>query len=240
MKRFGFVLLVCLSVALVPTVSQAADPQAGSDYIVLPTPQPVETGDKIEVREFFWYGCPHCYALEPALAAYVKKLSSQVRFVRTPGVAPNWLIHAQAYYTFESLGVTDRLHGPFFAAVHTPPAARPTPAEETGFFAFFRNLFGSKPQPVATPSLNSEAGITAFAAEHGVDRAAFSEAFNSFGVRTRLEHAKQQNIGFRIDGVPMLAIDGRYITSPSMAKGEEAMLKVVDFLIQKAAKERKK
>src|SRR5437868_1723218 len=115
MKRFGFVWLVCFSVALMPTVLQAADPQAGSDYIVLPTPQPVETGDKIEVREFFWYGCPHCYALEPALAAYVKKLPSNVRFVRTPGVASSWLIHAQAYYTFESLGVTERLHGPFFA-----------------------------------------------------------------------------------------------------------------------------
>ena len=237
MKRFGFVGFLCFSVAFMPTLLHAAEPKAGSDYIVLPTPQAVETGDKIEVREFFWYGCPHCYALEPALAAYVKKLPPQARFVRTPGAAPHWLLHAQAYYAFESLGVTERLHAPFFAAVQNPPAASSAPPAEKGFFS---NLFGSKPQSVAMPSMNTEAGITAFAAEHGVDRAAFTEAFNSFGVRTRLERAKQQNLAFRVDGVPMLAVDGRYITSPSMAKGEEAMLKVVDFLIQKAAKERKK
>jgi thiol:disulfide interchange protein DsbA len=232
MKRYFLVIL--LWTLTLPAL--AAEPQAGRDYLVLPVPQPVETGAKIELREFFWYGCPACYALEAPLNAYVNKLPANVAFVRTPGVAPNWIVHAKAYYAFEALGVTDKLHGPFFDAIHTRP--KPKPPEEKGFFAFLKKLFGS--QPKAPPGLDSETGIAAFAAEHGIDPAQFTQAFNSFGVNTRLERARQQNIGFMVEGVPALVVDGRYLTSPSRAGGEQAALRVVDFLIQKAAKERKK
>lgn len=212
MKRARFGWLILLLAALALPLARAAEPfQAGRHYLELPRPQPVETGEKIELREFFWYGCPHCYSLEPALNAYVKKLPSHVRFVRTPGVAPHWLIHAQAFYTFEVLGVTEKLHAPFFEAWH------------------------AKNRP-----LNNEASIAEFAAERGVDKAKFKEAFNSFAVRTRLERARQLNAGFMVDGVPALAVDGRYLTSPAAAGGEEAVFKVADFLIRKAVTERKK
>src|SRR4051794_26756697 len=195
MKRLYFAALLLAFV--VPAC--AADPQAGRDYIELSSPQPVETGDKIELREFFWYGCPHCFALESKLNAYVKKLPANVRFVQTPGMSPSWGAQAQAFYTFEVLGVTSKLHGPFFEAWH-----------------------------VKNRRLNDEDSIADFAAEHGVDKVKFKETFNSFGVRTRLERARQQNIAYMVEGVPALAVDGRYVTSPAMAHGEEAALKVVD------------
>ena len=213
---------IFLAALLLTTVlsAHAAEPfQAGRHYTELPFPQPIETGDKIELREFFWYGCPHCYVLEAPLTAYVRKLPKNAAFVRTPGASPSWLVHAQAYYTFELLGVTSRLHAPFFEAWHAK---------------------GRR--------LNDAASIADFAAEHGVDKKKFLETFNSFAVRTRIERAKQQNVGYMVDGVPMLAVDGRYITSPIMAGGQERdearrnqmTMEVVDFLIQKAARERKK
>jgi thiol:disulfide interchange protein DsbA len=212
MKRVQFGWLVLLLAALpIQTAWPVELFQAGRHYVELPRPQPVETGDKIELREFFWYGCPHCYSLEPALNAYVKKLPANVRFVRTPGMASNWLVQAQAFYTFEVLGVTEKLHTPFFDAWHAK-----------------------------NRHMENEASIAEFAAEHGVDQVKFKDTFNSFAVRTRLERARQLNVGFMVDGVPMLAVDGRYLTSPQIAQGEEATLKVVDFLIKKAVTERKK
>ena len=219
MRLFWIGSLALLLAAVTPWAPAAEPFQAGRHYTELPFPQPVETGDKIEVREFFWYGCPHCYVLEAPLEAYVRKLPKHAAFVRTPGVSPNWLVHAQAYYTFEVLGVTSKLHAPFFEAWHAK---------------------GRR--------LNDAASIADFAAEYGVDKKQFLETFNSFAVRTRIERAKQQNVGYMVDGVPMLAVDGRFITSPGMAGGQERdearrnqlTMQVVDFLVQKAARERKK
>jgi thiol:disulfide interchange protein DsbA len=189
-----------------------AGAEEGQQYLEVPFPSPVETGTKIEVREFFWYGCPHCYVLEPALTRWLKKLPASAQFVRTPATAsPRWMLHAQAYYTFELLGVMAKLHQDFFKAVQ----------DQQGAF-------------------NDEKSITDFAVSHGVDRKRFSEAFNSFGVRLKLEKAKQYNTDLNIDSVPTLVVDGKYLTSPSMTGGEDELFKVLDQLISKAAKERKK
>lgn len=185
--------------------------EEGRHYMVLPFPAAVETGNKIEVREIFWYGCPHCYVLEPTLASWVKKMPANAQFVRTPGTAPRWMIHGQAYYTFEALGVLDKLHSAFFKTVQEQPTA-----------------------------FNDEKAITGFAVSQGVDRKKFDEAFNSFGVRLRLEKAKQLNQDLNINSVPTIVVDGKYLTTTAMAGGEGAMLKLLDDLIGKAAKERKK
>jgi protein dithiol oxidoreductase (disulfide-forming) len=105
MKHFRPLALL-LVLAIVPFASVQAL-QKGRDYVALAKPQPVETGNKIEVREFFWYGCPHCYALEPALTNWLKHKPANVEFIRTPATAPNWVLHAQAYYAFASLGATE-------------------------------------------------------------------------------------------------------------------------------------
>lgn len=149
--------------------------------------------------------------LEPALANWLKKLPANAQFVRTPGTAPRWVIHGQAYYAFEALGVLEKLHGPFFKAMQDKPAA-----------------------------FNDEKAITDFAVSQGVDRKKFGEAFNSFGVRLKLEKAKQLNQDLNISSVPTFVVDGKYLTTAAMAGGEEQMLKLLDELIGKAAKERKK
>ena len=185
--------------------------EEGRHYLELPFPQVVETGDNIEVREFFWYGCPHCYQLEPALTRWVASLPANTQFVRTPGVSPNWLIHAQAYYTFESLGVLDKLHEPFFRAMH----------EEKRRF-------------------RDEQSIVEFASAHGVDPKKFRDVFGSFGVRTKIGRAQRVNIDYGINSVPALAVDGRYVTSVTLAGSEDQLFKVLDQLIRKATEARQK
>lgn len=208
MKRFIGYCLTALF--LLPGLAQAGS-EEGRHYMVLPFPSTVESGDKIEVREFFWYGCPHCYVLEPALEKWLKKMPANAQFVRTPGTAPRWMVHGQAYFAFESLGALGKLHNAFFKAVQAQP---------NGF--------------------NDEKAIAGFATSHGVDRKKFEEAFNSFGVRLKLEKAKQLNQDLNISSVPAFVVDGKYLTTTAMAGGEDQMLKLLDDLISKAVKERKK
>lgn len=208
MKRLVGVFLLMLAFLSAP--AQAAFKE-GQHYQKVSMVQPVETGDKIEVREFFWYGCPHCYVLEPVLDRWLKKLPANAQFVRTPGVAPRWMTHAQAYYAFESLGVLDKVHRDFFRLVQE---------QKEG--------------------VNDEKAIAEFIAGHGVDKQKFQEAFGSFGVRLKLDKAKQLNQDLNIESVPAFVVDGKYLTNPSMAGSEEAVTQVLDFLIERATKERKK
>lgn len=179
-------------------------------------PHPVETGAKIEVREFFWYGCPHCYALEPHLDQWLKTLPKNVRFIRTPGVSPDWLAHAQAYYAFEALGALDKLHKPFFDAVQ---AARQT-------------------APPPSIPFSDENSIAEFVARHGVNAGKFREAYRSFDVGRKLGQAKQLNGDYRVQTVPILFVDGKYMTNANIAGGHDRVLKVLDFLIKQAVAER--
>lgn len=193
-----------------------AEPLEGVEYVRLAQPQPVSTGTRIEVREFFWYGCGHCYALEPHLEKWLKHLPKNVAFVRTPGMAPNWVAHAQAYYAFESLGAVDRLHRAFFDAVQN---ARRTAT------------------PQAMP-LSDEDSIAKFVAQHGVDAGKFREAFGSFDVGRKLGQARQLNNDYRVESVPTLFVDGRYMTNANIAGGYDKVPEVLNFLIRKAAGER--
>jgi thiol:disulfide interchange protein DsbA len=217
MKRLMWilVLLSALPAAAAPYVENR-------HYFELALPQPTETGNKVEVREFFWYGCPHCWELEPALEKWLKTLPKNALFVRTPGVGGVWRVHAQAYYAFEALGVLNKLHVPFFQALQ----------EEQRKPTFDRE------QPLRNPLYN-ENSIADFVARRGVDRKAFVETFRSFGVRVKLDKALQMNAEAGISSVPTFLVDGRYLTSPSMAGGNAQMFKVIEFLVQKVARERK-
>ena len=209
-------MVLLLGWLALPAVGMAADNfQSGKDYYEAPFAQPVETGGKIEVREFFWYGCPHCYDIEPYVDSWLKKKRANAAFVRTPGMFDRWVVHARAFYALESINAVDKVHGAFFSAMHRDKRA-----------------------------LNDESSITNFVASHGVDREQFRSAWNSFGVRTKLERARQLQQDLGLQGVPTFVVDGRYITAPSLmgsGKGnaETRTLQVVDFLIAKAAKERK-
>lgn len=206
MKRI--IALGSLLLALTP-FSVATALEKGRDYVLLPTPQPVETGDQIEVREFFWYGCPHCYSLEPALERWLKRKPANVAFVRTPATAPRWLPHARAFYAFAALGATERTHAALFRAIHEQKRR-----------------------------LDTEQELAEFAQEQGIDPGKFRNAYNSFGVRTQLEKAKQTNAAYQVTSVPMFAVDGKYLTGPSLVGSEAAFLTVLDQLVQQAARER--
>jgi len=208
MPKFFRWLVVC---ALALPLEAHAAFEEGRHYLEVPFPLPVETGSRIEVREFFWYGCPHCHTLEPVLERWLRKKPKNAEFVRTHWTIPRTMVQAQAYYAFQELGALDKLHGPFFKAIH-----------EQG------------------RRLDDEASIAQFVGAQGIDAGKFRAAFNSFGTRLNLEKAKRLNDGYRIDSVPTIVVDGKYLTSPSMAGGEEAVTNVIEELIQKAARARKR
>ena len=173
-------------------------------------PQPVETGNKVEVREFFWYGCSHCYALEPSLEKWLKTLPKNAQFVRTPAIFnEQWAVHARAYYAFEALGITAKMHHALFHALHAEKRA-----------------------------LNNADSLAAFVAEKGGDRAAFLDAYNSFGMQASLNRATQAGRAYNVESVPMLIVDGKYMTNSNISGGHDRVPKVLDFLIKKAAAER--
>src|SRR5713226_4192603 len=208
MKKLTYALLLCFS--LMPGAGRA-DYTEGVEYARLPQSQPVETGNKIEVREFFWYGCPHCYALEPAINRWLKTKPANAQFVRMPAIlSPSWEPHARTFYAFEALGVTDKLHSAFFNAIHAQGQA-----------------------------LNNESSIAEFVAKHGVDKEKFLKAYNSFSVNAFVKNAVQMAQRYGIEGVPTLIVDGKFRTGSSMVGGHDALMHLVDYLIKKSAAERK-
>lgn len=200
--------------ALLMLVSSVAfaDPQPGFEYQQTQQVIPTDNPSKIEVTELFWYGCPHCYQLEPQLAVWVKKLPKDVEFKRIPGVPrPDWAPAAKAFYTMETLSLTEKLHGAFFDAIHKQRVVRP----------------------------NDDAGIIDWITKQsGLDRKKVEETYNSFSINTKLMRAMQVFRASGATGVPTLIIDGKYITSSTMAGGNEAALKVADQLIEKARGEK--
>lgn len=201
--RFAGFALAAGLLAAAPGIAPAQQPHEGSQYIRLQQPQPTDSPGKIEVTEFFWYSCPHCNALEPGLEAWIKKLPQDVVVRRVP-VRFNAGMEPQQrlYYTLEALGKLEALHRLVFTAIH------------------------EQRQP-----LNTADRILDWAQKQGLDKAQFSAAYNSFGVQSKVQRAAKLAEAYKIDGVPTLAINGRYLTSPSLAGSNVGALQVADFLI---------
>ena len=183
-------------------------PVEGQHYVRLSTPVPVALAadKKVEVVEFFWYGCPHCYAFEPMLDAWVKRLAPDVAFRQVPvGFMVPHQMHQKLFYALEEMGQLPALHNKIFAAIHQQ-----------------------------NRRLSSESDIMAFVSANGVDGAKFSAAFKSFGVNTKATRAKQLADAYKIDGVPALGVHGRFYTSGALAGSNERAMAVADFLIQRA------
>ena len=194
----------------------AADPQSGTEFDRTAQTIPSETPNKIEVIELFWYGCIHCYQMDPIIAAWVKKLPSDVVFRRVPGLPrADWAPMAKAYYAMEDLKLSEKLHTPLFDAIHKQKVLNPT-------------------DEVAT--------IDWISKQSGLDRKKVEEAFKSFSMNNKLNRAAQFFRASGATGVPGIIIDGQYITSSTMAGSNEQALKVADYLIAnvRAAKGGKK
>ena len=190
-------------------VHAQAGPVEGQQYVRLARPQPVATPGKIEVIEFFWYGCPHCYEFEPMLEAWVKKLPPDVVLRRVPVAFRDepFTAHQKIFYALEALGQVDAMQMKVFNAIHRDHNRMDKPAE-----------------------------IAAFMQKNGIDSAKFLDLYNSFGVQTKTRQARTLAEEYKIDGVPALGINGHYYTSGSLAGSLERSLAVADFLIQKSRK----
>ena len=208
MKRRNFSVLsgvgLAAAVALPGSVlAQTKPPVAGTDYLVLDKPAPVEAArGKIEVVEFFWYSCSHCNAFEPALNAWSKVLPKDVVLRRVPvAFRDDFVPQQRLYYALEALGLLAKLHAQVFAAIH-----------------------------VDKLKLASAAEIADWAAKQGVDRAKFTEQYNSFSASTKATRGTQLQNTYKVEGVPALGVAGRFYIDSTLAQGMERALKVADFL----------
>jgi len=173
-------------------------------YETLSPAQPTQNPDKIEVIEFFWYGCPHCYSFEPLLEKWVKTLPKNVEFIRQPAAFNElWSKHAKAYYTAEALGVVDKVHADFFDAVQNKKE-----------------------------SLDTEEALAKFFVAHGVNETQFKEAYNSFAVDSKMRNAPSMATRYGITGVPAIIINGKYKTNGTLAGSHEKMIEIMNKLIK--------
>jgi thiol:disulfide interchange protein DsbA len=183
---------------------------AQAQYTELKPPLPVENKGKIEVLEFFWYGCIHCYNLEPYIEAWEKKLPKDVEFRRVPAVfSQRWGYDAAVFYTFEALGVLDKLHRPLFDAIHK------------------EHLRTDDSQAMGE-----------WLQKHGVDPKKFNDTMKSFGVQSKARRATQLTVAYKIDGTPAMAVNGRYTVSAEQGRSQQGMLQVVDSLVEMARKQK--
>jgi thiol:disulfide interchange protein DsbA len=203
MKLPPLLAALAVSLPLAFAAQPAAALEAGKDYMLLSPAQPADSKGKIEVLEFFAYTCPHCFELEPDLAAWAKKLPKDVVLVRVPAVfSEKWEPMARAYYSLEALGALDKLHVDVFEAIHL------------------------KGQNLTLPDT-----FFGWAASQGLDRKRVQEVYNSFGVSMKVARAKQLSQGYKLNGVPALAVNGKYLTSGSLTGSHAKTLQAVDGLI---------
>jgi protein dithiol oxidoreductase (disulfide-forming) len=186
-----------------------AQPTAGVEYRELSPAQPTDTVGKIEVIEFFWYGCPHCYNFEPVLESWVKKLPKDTQFRRIPAIFNDeWEQSARAYYALEAIGEGERLHKPLFDAIHQSTRLK----------------------------VANEAALTEWLGKQGVDTKKFAAAYRSFSVEGKVKRAKQLTQAYKFEGVPAMAVNGKYVVITDNIKSFEQMLAVSDYLIDQVRK----
>jgi protein dithiol oxidoreductase (disulfide-forming) len=188
---------------------------AGTNYKVLLPAQPTDVAPgKVEIIEFFWYGCPHCYALDPYVQTWLKNKPNYVEFRR---VHVTWgdvhRAHARLFYTLQALGKVDELQGKVFEEIHLAHDELFVQGNENATFTQQRQ----------------------FAKVNGISEADFTNAWNSFGVQTNLQKADEMDRRYKIEGVPTMVIDGKYVTDVGMAGSQQNLMQIVEDL---AASER--
>jgi thiol:disulfide interchange protein DsbA len=194
-----FFLVSAALVAIAPGIAQ------GQEFIRLQNPQPVETPGKVEVIEFFWYGCPHCNAVEPGVEAWEKQLPKEVAFRREHVIwvgSKDTETHARLFLTLRAMGLLNQHHRAVFEAIH-----------------------GAK------QGLRNEKEIFDWAAKRGIDRAKFESVFKSFGINAQVARARDLTDRYLAEGVPSFAINGKYLSSLGMTRSEKRLFEVVNKLI---------
>lgn len=214
MKNLFVFLLLTASTAFMPASSFAASQifgqsetfKEGVHYKAL-TPQPTDSGDKIEVLEFYWYGCPHCYSFEPYISEWKKSKPANVVFARVPAIfRPEWEVQARTYYALSNMGQIEDIHGKIFTAMHRDKKR-----------------------------LDKKNELVDFLVKNGVDEKTFLEEYDSFAVDSMVRKAKKKQKAYQIQGVPSIIVNGKYLTSGSMAGSYDNMVSIINYLIKKEA-----
>jgi len=208
---FLFTVLALLTGAAHAESPAPAQWVEGQHYFRVPAPQPVDTGDKIEIRELFWYGCPHCAHLHPYIDEWIAKgIPANSEFVLQPAILrESWAPHARIFYAFRDAGVVDKVHGRFFSAIHDQKQQFP----------------------------NAET-IADFVSANGGSGSEFLKAYRSFSVDAEVRRAAELSRAYGVTGVPAMVVDGKYRTSVSAAGGYDELFDLIDYLVKKAAAER--
>jgi len=204
------VFFLLFSFGLIHSLTARADIVEGKDYTVLASPQSTQDSDKIEVLEFFWYGCPHCNSLHPHLKTWLTNIPNDVNFRYVPAILrANWMSGAKLFYTVEVLKLTDTLHDKIFDAIH-------------------RDKIDLDKEPVLFDWIEKQ----------GVDRKKFEDTYKSFSVQNHVAKSTQMTRQYQLMGVPALAINGKYLTSGKKGGTSQDTIKVLEMLIEKVRQER--
>jgi thiol:disulfide interchange protein DsbA len=187
-------------------------PEAGVDFNVLPNPQPTDSASRVEVLDFFWYGCPHCYAFLPDLESWHKRLPADVdyRHVAVDFGDPNREPHTRIFYALQALNLVEALHVKVFDAFH-----------------------------VKHLRLNDRDSIADFMVANGIARDKWLGTYDSFSVAGSVKKARITCQNYTIDGTPTIAVDGRYLTSPSIEHTHTfaGTLGTMSYLVDRARQE---
>ena len=203
-------LIFILTTLFVASPALGQEYEQDVHYFQITKPQPVHTGENIEVLELFWYRCPHCYTLEPYLKQWEKSKPDFVEYVRLPAILNQpWAFDARVFYTFLALGLVDKLHEAYFDAIHK---------ERTRFVTVEQ--------------------LADWAADQDVNPQDILNTFNSFGVNSMVAHAADMSARYQTDGVPTIIIDGKYRTKVSLAGGHNELIDLMNHLALRARSER--
>ena len=224
MKKL-YTLLLIMSTLLLGQVAYG-DIRAGVHYVELPFGNSVSKGNRVQVLEFFWYGCPHCNTFEPALNKW-RKSAKQVDFIRSPAFLSlteqdarndrhkqqirKFYLHARMYFALKKLGQLKKMHGKIFHVMHKG---------------------GNR--------LASLSEVTAFVASKGVNKSKFTAAMDSGSIANAVHKSRRLELSYNIRSVPLLIVDGRYMTSPGMAGGQAQAIAVLNHLVRLVRKEKSK
>ena len=219
-QKLLFALAVC-GLTAGAALASPAEPKNGADYRTLPEVQNTDAGNKVEVTEFFSYNCPHCNVFEPLLAEWVKKNADKIVFKRVHvALLGGDAALARTYLTLEALGLAEQNHQKLFDAVHQQHMR-----------------------------LSNDEAVFDWAAKAGLDREKFIGAYRSFGLQAKVNHAQATVQAYKVDSWPMVAVGGRYLTSPHVAgngtpglneqQQQQAALQVMDHLVAKVKSEKK-
>jgi thiol:disulfide interchange protein DsbA len=198
----GFLAISLALLGSAPAVAQQGVPRLKYEYLMI-DPQPVTTGDRIEVVEFFWYGCPYCHLLQPPLEAWLKRKPADVELRRIPAVfRDSWVPHVRIYYTLEALGEVGRLHQAVYRAIHLDKEA-----------------------------LNTPNATADWAARNGVDPTRWLTTYNSPEIDRKVQEARNATRAYMISGTPSLVVDGRYLTSSGMSENVPGVIGILEGLL---------